>query len=296
MREYRASSSVDPWTLVSTTGPELPAGNQESFTVTNDGTWYEYTVTATNIAGQSPESPKSAAVQGAAPPRRARRPQRRRSRFWIRRGLQPDHPRRLHYSAAQLGDVTSVQYGINAQTASGSWTSPGRPGSAADESISGLVNGTNYVVYVRGCNDAGLCGPWAGPSNQVTPYTTPAAPSVSAQANGTSITYTTWSGGGMGGRAVDHYHVCFDGGSCEDTGAGSTTMSYGYSQTHSVTAYVVDAAGQQSATGSASAQTVAAPSMSISLSEGPAHSVSGCACMLPCHAVDVLYLTPRPTP
>jgi hypothetical protein len=291
VREYRSASASGPWTLASTIGPVLPSGGssgtyQESFTVTNDGTWYEYTVTATNAAGESTESPRSASVQGAAPPDAPANLSAKDHDSGSAAGY--DGAIHVDFTVPQPNSATlsSVQYGLDAATVSGSWTSPGPPGTSVDESIVGLSNGTQYVVYVRGCNDAGLCGPWAGPSNQVIPYGLPAAPSVSAQQNGTSINYS-WNGGGGNGRAVDHYHVCFDGGSCIDTAAGSTTTSYGYSQTHTITAYVIDAAGQQSATSSASATTVAAPAMTVSVSQGGGRIVSGCGSTPPCYQVNV---------
>ena len=291
--EYKSTSSGGPWTVASTVGPEQPGSfgggsgsYQQSFTVNNDGTWYEYTITATNAAGASPESSKSSSVQGAAP---------------------PDAPANLsaldHPSGSDAGyngaihvdftvpepnsaQLSSVEYGINATSVSGTWNSPGTPGASVDESIGGLTNGTGYAVYVRGCNDAGLCGPWAGPSGQVTPYGPPNPPTVSAQQNGTSITFS-WSGGGGNGRPVSSYYVCFDGGSCESTGANSVTKSYGNSQTHTVTAYVVDSAGQQSSTANASATTVAA-SPSVKVVEGPSETsqIGNCTTASICHAVD----------
>lgn len=265
VREYSSASSGGSW---APDGQSVTTSSTSaSFTVSTSGTWYSYTVSAANLAGSSPESPRSAPVQGAAPPDAPTNLS------------ASDHPsnsvtgynQAIHASFTvpqpNSARLTSVQYGLNAETVSGSWASPGAPGTTVDEAITGLTNGTSYVVYVRGCNDAGLCGPWAGPSNQVIPYGPPNPPSVSAKASGTSITFS-WSGGGGNGRPVASYHVCFDGGSCVNTGAGSTTKSYGYSQTHTVTAYVVDTAGQQSTTASASATTVAAP-MSVSLSRGP---------------------------
>jgi large repetitive protein len=285
VREYQSSASGGPWALDNTITVSASAAEQ-SFNVANNGSWYAYTVTATNQAGESAESPKSAAVQGAAP---------------------PDAPSNLSAADHDSGSATGyngavhvdftvpnpnsaglsyIQYGLNGPTASGRWDSPPAVGSTADESITGLANGTAYTVYVSACNDAGLCGPWAGPSNQVIPYGPPGQPSVSAHASGTSISYS-WGGGGGNGRNVSSYHVCFDGGSCVDTGAGSTSKSYGYSQTHTITAYVVDAAGQQSATASASATTVAAPAMSVSVSQGPGRTVSGCGSTPPCYGVNV---------
>ena len=156
-----------------------------------------------------------------------------------------------------------MQYGLNSTSESGSWTGPFTAGSGYTESVTGLTNGSTYVVYIRGCNEAGLCGPWSNASNQVSPYGPPAAPSVSAVANGTSITYN-WGGGGGGGRGVTTYHVCIDGGCTNYSGSGTSTVGYGYSQTHTITAYVVDSAGQQSGTSSASATTVSAqPTVSV---------------------------------
>jgi serine/threonine protein kinase len=162
--------------------------------------------------------------------------------------------------------LNSVQYGLNAATVSGTWTRPGTPGSTTEKSIGSLTNGTSYVVYVRGCDTAGQCGPWAGPSNRVTPYGPPGQPSVSAaRASATSITYT-WGGGGGNGRPVTAYHVCFDG-SCSNMAAGSITKSYGYGQTHTMTAAAIDSAGQQSAPATASETTTANP-MTVTLLQG----------------------------
>jgi hypothetical protein len=164
---------------------------------------------------------------------------------------------------ANSEQLTTLEYGLNAASVSGIWTSSG-PGSSVVESIGGLTNGTSYVVYVRGCNDAGRCGPWAGPSDRVTPYGPPREPSVTAKVSGTSIAYS-WSGGGNG-RPVSSYHVCFDG-SCSNMAAGSITKSYGYGQTHTITVYAIDSEGQQSATASTSATTTAVP-MTVSVREG----------------------------
>ena len=291
VREYQSPTAAGQGALAST--DPVPAGTAEqSFNVANNGNWYTYTVTATNQAGESAESPQSAAVQGAAP---------------------PDAPANLsaadHDSGSAAGydgaihvdftvpqpnsaQLSSLEYGLDEPALSGQWGSPPAPGSSADESITGLTNGTSYVVYVRACNDAGLCGPWAGPSNQVDPYGPPGQPTVSAVASGTSINYS-WGGGGGNGRDVSSYHVCFDGGSCIDTGAGTTSKSYGYSQTHTITAYAVDTAGQQSATASASATTAAAP-MTVQVSQGPPRSVPGCQGTPPCYDVDITVSNAAP--
>ena len=69
---YKAASSSGPWTEVSSataaasgTGMVVRKG-EALFTVSNDGSWYEFTATATNAAGTSGQSPLSSpAIQAA---------------------------------------------------------------------------------------------------------------------------------------------------------------------------------------------------------------------------------------
>ena len=162
------------------------------FTVNNDSSWYEYAVTATNQAGASAQSPQSSpAVQAAAP---------------------PDAPtgvtatatgqsNTIQFSftapAANAKQISSIEYGINAASETGTITGPFTAGSTATVTLtnamnSAIVNGKAVTVYVAECNDASLCSSWAGPSGQVTPYEPIANPTVNAIANGTTIAYT-WS-------------------------------------------------------------------------------------------------------
>jgi serine/threonine protein kinase len=72
--EYKSSSSDGPWTEVTSqtasihaTSMVVPAG-VALFNVSNDGSWYEFTTTATNAAGESPQSPRSSpAIEVTAP-------------------------------------------------------------------------------------------------------------------------------------------------------------------------------------------------------------------------------------
>ena len=67
--EYQSANNGGPWTLFDQTTVTGGASDTASFTVTNDSSWYEYTVAATNQAGEGAQSPQSApAVQAAAPP------------------------------------------------------------------------------------------------------------------------------------------------------------------------------------------------------------------------------------
>ena len=62
---YKAASSSGPWTEVSSAPANARGGGmvvhagEALFTVSNDGSWYEFTATATNAAGTSAQSPLS---------------------------------------------------------------------------------------------------------------------------------------------------------------------------------------------------------------------------------------------
>ena len=62
---YKAASSSGPWTEVSSVIASARGGGmvvhdgEALFTVSNDGSWYEFTATATNAAGTSGQSPLS---------------------------------------------------------------------------------------------------------------------------------------------------------------------------------------------------------------------------------------------
>jgi hypothetical protein len=70
---YKAATSGGPWTEVSSATASARGGGmvvhdgEALFTVPNDGSWYEFTATATNAAGTSGQSPQSSpALQVAA--------------------------------------------------------------------------------------------------------------------------------------------------------------------------------------------------------------------------------------
>jgi hypothetical protein len=182
-----------------------------------------------------------------------------------------------------------VEYGLNGQATSGSWTGPYPAGASVTQTASGLANGTSYVAYVRGCNSL-ACGPWSTASNQVTPFGPPGAPvNVTASASGTTISYS-WGGGAGNGRPLDHYIYCIDGANCQNsTGTSAGPVSYGYSSSHNVTVYAVDSAGQQSAGATSNTATTAAPpSPTVSISRGPNEPTASCTSSFGCSAVHVI--------
>jgi hypothetical protein len=239
--------------------------------VTNDGTYYEYAVAATNAAGMSVPSPQSSPpVQGIAPPDQPAAPAASDTDPATGHGY--DNAIHVTFTVpnGNGGAITSVEYGLNSQSAAGTWAGPFTAGASITQAAS-ASNGTPYVAYVRGCNSL-TCGPWSAASNQVTPYGPPAAPAnVSASASGTTITYS-WGGGAGNGRPLDHYVTCVDGQNCVNTTATSESRDYPpppYSQGHSVTVYAVDSTGWQSApAASNTATTPAQPSATVAVSIG----------------------------
>ena len=290
--EYQAQSAAGPFGGTPVASEDVGAGTDAaSFTVPNDGSWYEFAVTATNAAGESATSPLSTpAIQAAAPPdapagvTATATGQSNTIQFSFTAG------------AANARAVTSIEYGINGATESGSITSGFTAGDSYTETLTNATNsavadGTPVTVYVAECNEAGLCSSFAGPSAQVVPYQPVATPAVTATQDGESIAYT-WSAQSDG--LTETLQVCIAGG-CSNytvpaTGgySGSATDGYGYSDTETITAHLTDTAGQSSGTATASAQTVSQPPPppTVSVSRGPATTISGCT-NSGCYAIDV---------
>jgi len=214
--------------------------------ITNDGSSYSYTLTATNVEGQaslpSPSSTPAIAAVGAP------------GQVTNLAATAGDTKISLSFTlpASNASSITQVKYTLTGgpTQVNGAWSSPGATGQTVSEAISGLVNGTTYSVTVSACN-ASECG---ANSNAATadPYGPPNPPSVSASPSGTSIVYS-WSGGGNNGRPVADYQVCIDG-NCTSRGASPGTTSVSYqcvappgTPPHSIYASVTDSAGQTSA-------------------------------------------------
>jgi large repetitive protein len=262
--EYQADSSGGPFggTAVATQVVTGANSDTASFTVNNDSSWYEYAVTATNQAGESTQSPLSTpAIQAAAPPDAPTGVSAKAT------GQSDTITFTFTAGAANSKQVSSIEYGINGAAESGTITGTFAAGASYTETLtnaqnSAIVNGSAVTVYVAECNDAGLCSSWAGPSGQVVPYQPIATPAVNATASGTTIAYT-WSAQSDG--LTETLNVCIAG-SCTNytvpaTGgySGSSSGSYGYSQTETITAHLTDTAGQSSGTASKSATTQPAP-------------------------------------
>lgn len=249
----------------------VPAGSSATFTVYNNGDSYRYADMATNLAGQSARSMDSTpAIRAVAPPdaptgvTAKATGQSNTIQFTFTPG------------AANALQVSSIEYGINGATESGTITGPFTAGTSYTETLTNaqsaaIGNGTPVTIYVAECNDASLCSSFSGPSAQVTPYAPIANPTVGATASGTTINYS-WSAPSDG--LAETLQVCIAG-ACTNypvpaTGgySGSSSASYGNGQTETITGHLTDTAGQSSATASASATTVAVPPATVSVSEG----------------------------
>lgn len=284
--EYQAASSGGPFggTAVATQVVTGATSDSASFTVNNDSSWYEYVVTATNQAGESAHSPLSSpAIQAAAPPDAP-------AGVTAKATGQSDTIQfTFTAEAANSKQISSIEYGINGATESGTITSTFAAGSSYTETLtnatsSAIANGSAVTVYVAECNDAGLCSSWAGPSGQVVPYQPIVTPTVTATASGTTIAYT-WSAQSDG--LTETLNLCIAGSCTNDTVpatggySGSSSATYGNSQTETITAHLTDTAGQSSGTASQSATTAAAPpaNQSVSVALGNSVAVTSGSCV-----------------
>jgi large repetitive protein len=282
--EYTAASSGGPWNQASTSTVDGSA-TSATFTVTNDSSWYEYAVTATNQAGESARSPQSTpAVQAAAPPDAPA------NVTATATGQSNTISVSFTVPAANAKQISDVEYGVNAESETGTINGPFTTGSTATFTLtsalsSQIANGKAVSVYLAACNDAGLCSAWAGPTAQVTPYSPIAAPTVTAVASGTSIAYT-WRATSDG--LAESLNVCINAGctsySVPATGgySGSSTVNAGYSTKGTITAYLTDTKGQRapaSGTVTASATTAAPPNPTVSVAKGNVEPAGDGSCV-----------------
>lgn len=265
--EYSATSQSGAYAASGRSHPVAGTGTggySTLFDVKNDGTYYVYTLKATNAGAlTSPESGRNTPpVQGTAPPDQMAAPVAMDHDGPGTSG--PGYDRTIHVSyrvpAANSTSLDRIEYRLNGGPTQ-AWSSPAPEGTTESKTISGLSNGTAYTIALRGCNSAGQCGPWSASSNSVTPYGVPGAPIVTATVSGQDMVYA-WSGGGGNGRDVSTYTVCIDGvclPQSDTTSPGSTTRHYGYYSNYTITVKVTDAANQDSGATTKAGKTPQAP-------------------------------------
>lgn len=252
--------------------------------LTNDGSAYSYELEAVNEEGQtSPASGASNVVYAVGNP----------SAVTDLSASPGTRTITLTFTlpASHGSSLSRVRYTASSGsgTVSGTWTNPGASGQTYTNTISGLTNGTTYVVWVVVYNERTAPSPTSNKVN-ADPYGPPQPPVVSATASGNTITYS-WSGGGNNGRPVTNYHYCITNTGCHTASApGSTSVAYACATTGTITATVTDSAGQTSGTSQMSARTATCPpppSPTVTISWGGSAPPTYCSGTATCAYINI---------
>jgi hypothetical protein len=245
--------------------PVSASETSQAVVVNTSTTDYTFRVRAQNKAGWGAFSPTSAPQRGFTAPGAP-------TDVTAREG---DRSLTVTYQPGPANGANPGEISYQASVNNGNWQAL-----AGNGVIGGLSNGTTYSVRVRAvATVAGATEPGAASaaSNSVIPYGPVRNPSVSATADGTSITYR-WSPPSENGRAITQMQIRIDGGSWQNVAnTGSRSNNYGYSERHTIEARAQDAAGQWSAVVSDAATTVAPPQPSAQTVKGASGSWSDCS-------------------
>ncbi|MFT4230516.1 MAG: Ig-like domain-containing protein [Microbacterium sp.] len=219
----------------------------QAVTVDNSTTDYTFRVRASNKAGTGAWSSQSSALRAfgsASAPTNVV-------------ATAGDDSVSVTYTAPSGNGATSSELEYEFSVNNGDWRSDWN----GKVITSGVPNNGSYSVRVRAyasIDGVRYDGAASAASNTVEPYGAIGTPSASASASGTTISYT-WSAPARNGRDIVKMEIRIDSGSWKTVAdSGSTSDSYGYSETHKITVRATDAEGQTS-TKSASATTQDAP-------------------------------------
>lgn len=132
-------------------------------------------------------------------------------------------------------------------------------GDTYSATTTGLQNGTPYTFQVRAINENGP-GAWSVQSDQITPYGTPAAPTVTATANdpwgpGGTISATWPAVAGTGGTTT-YYWSSSSGASGNTTGTSTGNIGGLGGGNYTVTVYAVNTGGKQGGNGTSNSVTI----------------------------------------
>ena len=190
------------WTDICQTTNDSGCPDKTSYTVTGltNGTAYRFKVRAVNGVGDGAESPESEQVTPATTPPAPTKP-----------GVTAGNAEAtLSWTSGGNGGsaITKWQYARKEGIGDfGSWTdiceTAGDPGCPDKRShaVTGLTNGTAYRFKVRAVNSVGD-GAESPESDQVTPVTTPPAPTKPGVTGGNAEATLSWTSGGNGGSAI----------------------------------------------------------------------------------------------
>ena len=236
----------------------LAVGTATSKTVSvpTNSSDYTYAVKATNKAGTGALSPQSTPQRAFGTPGAptnvvAKEGDRQITVTFTK----PD------FNGAKDGEIR-YQYSLNG----GTWMDWNGTSAIA------AANGTPYTVRLRAYSVVGgqqsQAGKESAPSNQVTPYGTPHAPTGSATNLGQAIRLAWNASGSDNGRPVTTY-ISIDGGGWQQVATtGSRDVGNGYSQTHSIRVRTVANPGGEALSPVYSATTNAPPQPSAQTVRG----------------------------
>ncbi len=206
----------------------------QAVTVDTSETAYTFTVAARNKVGYSAASAPSAPRRGVIAPGAVT-------------GLSAaplDNAIQLTFGPApgNGASASEIRYQYSLNGANGPWNNL-----AADKRIAGLSNGSSYTVWVKAVSnvdgqDYASLSPAAAPP--VVPYGPPGTPGVGGSVSGGTITFS-WAPPAPNGRDITaiQYRIDGTGDATVGPGAGSTSRSFGQSETHCVSARAQDATG-----------------------------------------------------
>nr|WP_226759945.1 Ig-like domain-containing protein [Arthrobacter sp. SO3] len=202
------------------------AGTTQNVTVDNSEADYAFTVSATNKAGTSGTSPRSAGIRAAGKP------------GTVTSGTvkETGNSGQLDVSFTPLtaaqrngSQDTEIRYSYRA--------SSGQTGAIAAGGglIGGLPNGQDVTINIIATSTKNNAAGDAKAIGTANPYGPPAAPVLTAQGSTTQQVHWTWTNPAGNGRAIQRFEVSYDGGGWtsvglanrydRDTGAWSSTKN-----------------------------------------------------------------------
>jgi hypothetical protein len=251
------------------TSQQVASGTSQNVTVDNSESDYEFTVSATNKAGTSGTSAKSAAIRAAGKP------------GTVNSGtVQPNGTSGqvdvtfTPLTAAQRNgsQADEIRYSYRA--------SSGQTGgiAAGGGTIGGLPNGQDVTINIIATSIKNNVSGDAKAIGAGNPYGPPNAPSVNGgkSAVGDGDVHWTWNDPNTNGRALNHYEVSLDGGSWRNVGRVNRfdASGGGWDQTHTLRVRAVTVV--TGAIGSASSTSGSDPTPPLSQIQVKAGDVRTC--------------------